>query len=767
MKILKLFIVTFLLLLNMIFPQKYKIEGSVYEYATNIPIVDANILIKNTDFGTVSNQEGSFSILINKDFPVELNISHIGYDNIDVVVINEDELNIYLKPKILIGQDVIIEGVQRHSKREVSSKIEVVELKSIEKRGIRDIGEVLTEIEGVNINTTSYGKQTISIRGSNSNEIAVYIDGIKLNNSATGSADLAYIDLTDLHEIEVIKGGSSTLFGSGNFGGVVLLHSKKPLHNNIEYSRGFGITDENDQDLSIAGNIKIGPLGGYGRYTGKSRLFDGRTLFTSIFGNYGGLLSFENQELAYKHVDYDKFIEFPSGGIVSSDELSVDRVTFFGNIFRTTGWDIQYGKKKWTWDDDFFTNISREFKDEVTQYRINKGFNINKFSGSIQIEDEIQKYSGNQIVNDSYTIHSWQSSGSLTQHDRGIATVLRYDILNPADNIDLLRWEGGVRYSQTNYSQNQINKAFYNLVDAVVLEYDLEDTIPMNTYRLGLLTEGKINSNSFQLFFSQGSNNRMPTLNDRFIWADGANQLEEDYKRLISLYYAIGGSKEIEDQLNKINGIINIMGEELEKEFVNTTEINGKIVFTDFNKGIDKFEIGAGVFRNNYINKIAYYTLENSLIVPYNTNKAWLNGAEISGKISIYNNIININGNLTLVQPSDKEIFPNKPSTTGSLIIDINKNWFHVNISHIFNGPQYYMHGGVSYDQLKKQRNTNLTISADAHIWLLDASLSYSIRNIFSDDIAILSSGTQSGDIFNYYDAHRELINLKISLSDK
>jgi len=751
----------------MIFPQKYKIEGSVYEYATNTPIVDANILIKNTDFGTVSNQEGSFSILINKDFPVELNISHIGYDNIDVTVINEDELKIYLKPKILIGQDVIIEGVQRHSKREVSSKIEVVELKSIEKRGIRDIGEVLTEIEGVNINTTSYGKQTISIRGSNSNEIAVYIDGIKLNNSATGSADLAYIDLTDLHEIEVIKGGSSTLFGSGNFGGVVLLHSKKPLHNNIEYSRGFGITDENDQDLSIAGNIKIGPLGGYGRYTGKSRLFDGRTLFTSIFGNYGGLLSFENQELAYKHVDYDKFIEFPSGGIVSSDELSVDRVTFFGNIFRTTGWDIQYGKKKWTWDDDFFTNISREFKDEVTQYRINKGFNINKFSGSIQIEDEIQKYSGNQIVNDSYTIHSWQSSGSLTQHDRGIATVLRYDILYPADNIDLLRWEGGVRYSQTNYSQNQINKAFYNLVDAVVLEYDLEDTIPMNTYRLGLLTEGKINSNSFQLFFSQGSNNRMPTLNDRFIWADGANQLEEDYKRLISLYYAIGGSKEIEDQLNKINGIINIMGEELEKEFVNTTEINGKIVFTDFNKGIDKFEIGAGVFRNNYINKIAYYTLENSLIVPYNTNKAWLNGAEISGKISIYNNIININGNLTLVQPSDKEIFPNKPSTTGSLIIDINKNWFHVNMSHIFNGPQYYMHGGVSYDQLKKQRNTNLTISADAHIWLLDASLSYSIRNIFSDDIAILSSGTQSGDIFNYYDAHRELINLKISLSDK
>jgi outer membrane receptor protein involved in Fe transport len=760
-------LLSIILFSNLIYSQKHKIEGNVYENGTNLPIVEANIFIEDTGFGTVSDKNGMFSILFNTDLPITLTISHIGYENKEIIINNIKELKIFLTPIILIGKDVIIEGVQKHSNREVSSKIEVVELKSIEKRGIRDIGEILTEIEGVNITTTAYGKQTISIRGSNSNEVAVYMDGIKLNNSATGSADLAYIDLTDLNEIEVIKGGSSTLFGAGNFGGVVLLHSKKPFNNSIEYSRGFGITDDNDQDLSIAGNIIVGPFGGYGRYSGKSRLFDGRTLFTSIFGNYGGLLSFKNQELAYKHVDYDKYLEFPSGGIVSSDELKVDRITFFGNILGTTGWDIQYGNKNWTWDDEFYTNITREFKDDVIQYRINKGFKINNFSGSIQIEDEIQEYYGDQKVNDSYSLKSWRSTGSLTQHDKGIASVLRYDIHNPAENLDLLRWEGGIRYSRTSYLQNQTNIEFKNGIQSEINEYELEDTIPMNTYRLGVLTEGKINNNSFQLFFSQGYNNRMPTLNDRFIWADGANQLEEDYRRLVSIYYSIGGSKEIEDQLNKINGIINIMGDELEKEFVNTTEFNGKFLFDDFNTIIDKVEIGAGVFRNNYINKIAYYTLENSLVVPYNTNKAWLNGAEINGKISLFNDVINIDGNLTFVQPSDQEIFPNKPSTTGSFVFDISKNWFHVNVSHIFNGPQYYLHGGVSFDQLQKQQNTNLTISADAHIWLLDATISYSIRNLFSDEVAILSSGTQSGDIFNYYDAHRELINLKISLSER
>jgi hypothetical protein len=120
-----------------------------------------------------------------------------------VFVENEVRLSIQLNQKILEGQEIIIEGVQKHSNREVSSKIEVVELKEIEKRGIRDISEILNEIDGVNINTTSFGKQSISIRGSNPNEIAVYIDGIKLNNSATGAADLAYIDLADLDEIEV------------------------------------------------------------------------------------------------------------------------------------------------------------------------------------------------------------------------------------------------------------------------------------------------------------------------------------------------------------------------------------------------------------------------------------------------------------------------------------------------------------------------------------------------------------------------------------
>jgi outer membrane receptor protein involved in Fe transport len=765
---LKLFTIIILYCINVVLSQSNNVEGRIFIEGTNEPIANANILIKSTEFGTVSYEDGRFSIIWNNNYPVNLEITHIGYDGKEVLITEPGKIEVYLSPRVIQIDDVIIEGVLRHTERDVSSKIEVVELKEIETRGIRDVSEILSELEGVNINTTSYGKQTISIRGSNSNEVAVHLDGIKLNNSATGSADLAYVDLSDLDNIEVLKGSSSILFGPGNFGGVVLMHSKTPDHNSIEINRGFGLTDDNDQDLSGAASVKFGPIGLYGRYSGKSRLFDGRTLFTSIFGNYGGLASFTNQEIAVRHVNHAKFIEYPSGDIVSSDELYVNRFTFYGNILNSTGWDIQIGQKEWSWDDSFFSNLTREFKDNTTQYRVNKGFKFNNFSGSIQFEEEVQDYVGEQLVESSYGLKSWKSVGELSQTDKGVASVIRYDAIDPVANISLLRWEGGVRYSETSYSQYQTSQEFNDLAPGEFLEFNFDDKIELNTYRLGVFAEGKIEDNSFQFFFNQGFNNRLPTLNDRFLWADGKEQLDEYYRSLRTVQNYIENSPTINEKIARTERVMNIIEDGLDKETVNSTEFNSQFSFNETNiEAIDRIILGGGIFRNYFFNKIAYLSLDNNIVVPYNTNNAWLNGAEMNFAIHGKNDIFKLTGNLTLVKPSDEEVFPNKPSTTGSIILDIRKNWFSLNISHIFNGPQHYLHGGVDIEQLEEQRNTNLTIAAQKRFGYIVATLSYTVRNIFSDEVTILTSGTQTGDVFNYYDAHRELINLKISLSNK
>ncbi len=765
---LKIFTIFFLYSINIVLSQSYNIEGRIFVEGTNEPIANANILIKSTEFGTTSYDDGQFSIIWNERYPVHLIITHIGYQKKEITIKGPGAIDVYLTPRVIQIDKVIIEGVLRHTEREVSSKIEVVELKEIATRGIRDVSEILTELEGINIHTTLYGKQTISIRGSNSNEVAVHLDGIKLNNSATGSADLAYVDLTGLDNIEVIKGSTSILFGPGNFGGVVLMHSKTPEYNSIEINRGFGITDNNDQDLSGAASIKYGPIRLYGRYSGKSRLFDGRTLFTSIFGNYGGLASFANQEIAVRHVNHNKFIEYPSGGIVSSDELYVNRFTFYGNILNSTGWDIQIGQKEWSWDDSFFSNLTRVFKDNTTQYRVNKGFKFSNFSGSIQFEKEIQDYIGEQLVRSSYDLKSWRSVGELKQEDQGIASVVRYDVIEPVVNISLLRWEGGIRYSQTNYVQNQTSQEFKDMLQSEYVEFESNEEIDLNTYRLGVYVEGKFENNSFQFFFNQGFNNRLPTLNDRFLWADGKEQLGDYYRNLLSFQSYLESSEELREKINRTGRVMSKIEEGLDKETVNSTEFNSQFSFHNTNNDlIDHIILGGGIFRNYFFNKIAYLSLDNNLILPYNTNNAWLNGAEVNFAIKGKNDLFKLSGNITWVKPSAKEVFPNKPSTTGSIIFDFRKNWFSLKISHIFNGPQYYLQGGVNIEQLEEQKNTNLTLAIQKQFWYFDAILSYTVRNIFSDEVTILTAGTQTSDVFNYYDAHRQLINLKVSLSDR
>lgn len=62
---------------------------------------------------------------------------------------------------------------------------------------------------------------SIAIRGSSAEQVAVYLDGARLNSAGTGVVDLATIPLGAIDRIEVIRGGGSAQFGSDAIGGVV------------------------------------------------------------------------------------------------------------------------------------------------------------------------------------------------------------------------------------------------------------------------------------------------------------------------------------------------------------------------------------------------------------------------------------------------------------------------------------------------------------------------------------------------------------------
>ncbi len=91
------------------------------------------------------------------------------------------------------------------------------------------IPEVLDQTVGVNVK--QYGGlgsySTISIRGSSSEQVVIYLDGILLNRAVSGVVNLADIPLDNVEKIEVYRGTSPARFGASGIGGVVNIITKK------------------------------------------------------------------------------------------------------------------------------------------------------------------------------------------------------------------------------------------------------------------------------------------------------------------------------------------------------------------------------------------------------------------------------------------------------------------------------------------------------------------------------------------------------------
>jgi hypothetical protein len=767
---LKRLIVLFIMLSFILYGQSQTITGYVIDKETNQPILGVNILLVGTGIGSSSDENGKFIINWTGSFPVKLNISHIAYETMERRINASGKYPFRLTTKILKGQAITITSNRGEAGKDISSSVEIVSVKKAEIRGIRDISEALREMEGVTIATSTTGEQRVSIRGSNPNEVSVYLDGIKMNRSLDNETNLALIDLNDLEHVEVVRGSASILFGAGNFGGVVLMKSKKLDHNYFHVSKSIGITNINDQDLSTAVSLKAGAMSFGGRFSGKSRLFDGQTLYTTLFKNFATRLETKKIIGIIRVIQQDNTIEFRSGGIRSADKMDSHQFQVKGDLPYVKEFNFQWGRRNWHWNDQFFSNAYRILEDTSSTVRLSKTLKWKNLSGTIQVEEERQYFSGNQNFTDSYSSRNWTDVAILRQRDRGWAGVLRFDQNNPVVDIDFVRFEVGMRSSKSIYDHDQEIIVNDSIVFKERILYNIQEQTPLKTFRLGISAEGRLpRGNQFSVFFNQGSNHRTPTLNDRFLWGIGLDQLEDYYSQLKRARPSHPEAQAGHDlKIINVKQIIALMKGGLNREYVTTTELNTQLKIDQINTSFfTSLEVGIGIFRNSYLDKVAYRVIPGGLVAPFNTTTAWMNGIEVNAKTYAWDNSFKLGMNMMWLSPSDANVFPDKPSSRSNFIADYRKGWVHINLSHIKQGPQKYMRGGVLLNQDEAISNTNVTLSLNKRFWLIDFTISYAVRNLFSNTAVIVDANNISPDgSFNYYDAHRKLLSLKIKLAE-
>lgn len=133
--------------------------------------------------------------------------------------------------------------------------VTVINRKALEMMGSRRLDEVMREQTGITIvNDISAGSRAIGmqLQGFSSDYILILIDGQPMIGRNAGNFDLSRITVSDIERIEIVKGASSSLFGSEALGGVVNIITRQQ----ITAPQGQAIVrygTQNTQDLTLEG----------------------------------------------------------------------------------------------------------------------------------------------------------------------------------------------------------------------------------------------------------------------------------------------------------------------------------------------------------------------------------------------------------------------------------------------------------------------------------------------------------------------------------
>jgi vitamin B12 transporter len=141
----------------------------------------------------------------------------------------------------------------------VANSITVISESDIAARQVQTLPDILQDAPGLNVVQTGGegGQTSVFMRGTNSNHVKVFIDGIDVSDpsSPTDTFDFGQIATADIQQIEILRGPQSGLYGSDAVGGVINIITKSG-EGLTQFSAGFegGSFDTFDQSGGIAGS---------------------------------------------------------------------------------------------------------------------------------------------------------------------------------------------------------------------------------------------------------------------------------------------------------------------------------------------------------------------------------------------------------------------------------------------------------------------------------------------------------------------------------
>lgn len=228
--------------------QSKTVTGVVVD-AAGVPVIGANVIVKGTTVGTITDFDGNYSLEVPEN--AVLQISYIGYLTEEVTVGDKSSINVTLKEDSQALDELVVVGYGTMRKSDVTGSIATAKGDELTKQqNFSALDNLRGKVSGVNIFSNSsqpgaYSNRVI-IRGMatiNSSSDPLYVvDGVVMENF-----DL--VNPNDIESMEVLKDASAAaIYGARGANGVIMVTTKR------------GKTDGEGVSVSYQGSVSVSSM---------------------------------------------------------------------------------------------------------------------------------------------------------------------------------------------------------------------------------------------------------------------------------------------------------------------------------------------------------------------------------------------------------------------------------------------------------------------------------------------------------------------------
>ena len=141
--------------------------------------------------------------------------------------------------------------------------VTLIPRKQIASTGVTRLNEILNEQTGIVMtpDVTIGGGEGVQIQGIASDYVLVLIDGVPVVGRNSGNLDLSRLAVGNIRQIEVVKGPSSSLFGSEALGGVINVITERPNTDNVSGQVAHRAATFNNQNTTLSLGQRKGKVG--------------------------------------------------------------------------------------------------------------------------------------------------------------------------------------------------------------------------------------------------------------------------------------------------------------------------------------------------------------------------------------------------------------------------------------------------------------------------------------------------------------------------